>query len=94
MTNLQVLERIGGRDTPDTLSLFRQYLVDVVSSVSFGYHVGALGKWAMDSEDKLVTAIGDFPKRKHIVFPYIEISVLTDLPVGGILVRIGLLSIL
>ncbi|KZV75341.1 cytochrome P450 [Peniophora sp. CONT] len=60
---VEVLEHIGGRDTPDTLNLFRQYLVDVVSSVSFGYHVGALGKWAMDSEDKLVTAIGDFPKR-------------------------------
>ena len=57
---------MGGRDTPDTLSLFRQYLVDVVSSVSFGYHVGALGKWAMDREDKLVTAIGDLPKRTYM----------------------------
>jgi len=42
-------------------------MVDVVSASSFGYHVGALSKWAMDGEDPLVTAIGDFPKRGVLV---------------------------
>ena len=42
-------------------------MVDVVSASSFGYHVGALSKWAMNAEDPLVTAIGDFPKRGILV---------------------------
>ncbi len=49
-------------------------MVDVVSASSFGYHVGALSKWAMDAEDPLVTAIGDFPKRGILVCPKYSLS--------------------
>ncbi|TFY78766.1 hypothetical protein EWM64_g5247 [Hericium alpestre] len=60
--------------SPANLALFQpemhQYtleltdlLVDVTSATSFGYRIGALGKWAIDATDPLSTAIGDFPKR-------------------------------
>ncbi|KAI0311778.1 cytochrome P450 [Amylostereum chailletii] len=59
---VEVLERISGKSALDCLHLFRQFMVDAVSVSSFGYHVGALAKWAIDAEDPLVTAIGDFPR--------------------------------
>ncbi|PPQ92769.1 hypothetical protein CVT25_003878 [Psilocybe cyanescens] len=57
------LENIGGKSPVECLALFRHLMVDVVVSSSFGYRLGAVGKWAMDVEDPLSTAINDFPKR-------------------------------
>lgn len=42
-------------------------MVDVGVSSSYGYRLGAVGKWAMDVEDPLSTAINDFPKRGILV---------------------------
>ena len=42
-------------------------MADVVSASSFGYSIGAVSRWAVDVEDPLVTAIGDFPKRGILV---------------------------
>jgi hypothetical protein len=42
-------------------------MADVVSASSFGCCIGALSRWAVDVEDPLVTAIGDFPKRGILV---------------------------
>lgn len=42
-------------------------MADIVVSSSFGYRLGAVGKWAMDVEDPLSTAINDFPKRGILV---------------------------
>ncbi|KAI0034366.1 cytochrome P450 [Vararia minispora EC-137] len=60
---VDVLDNLAGKSSVDSLTLLRQYMVDVVTSVSFGCHVGALAKWAMDAEDEFCTAVGDFPKR-------------------------------
>jgi hypothetical protein len=42
-------------------------MVDLVISSCFGYRLGASGRWAMDIEDPLSTAINDFPKRGILV---------------------------
>jgi hypothetical protein len=42
-------------------------MADVMASSSFGYRLGAVGKWTMDVEDPLSTAISDFPKRGILV---------------------------
>jgi hypothetical protein len=42
-------------------------MVDAVVSFSFGYHLGAVSKFAMDVGDHLSTAINDFPKRGILV---------------------------
>ena len=42
-------------------------MVDIMTLSSYGYRLGALRKWALDSEDPLSTAINDFPKRGIIV---------------------------
>ncbi|KAH9077004.1 cytochrome P450 [Lactarius deliciosus] len=60
---VNILDGIVKGNSVDCLTFFRHFMVDVVSASSFGYHVGALSKWAMDTEDPLVTAVGDFPKR-------------------------------
>ncbi|KAF4619446.1 hypothetical protein D9613_004739 [Agrocybe pediades] len=57
------LENIAGKSAVECLALFRHLMVDVVVSASFGYRLGAVGRWAMDVEDPLSTAINDFPKR-------------------------------
>ncbi|KAI0053770.1 cytochrome P450 [Auriscalpium vulgare] len=59
---VDVLDRMSGNPL-DCLALFRQFMVDIISVSSFGYHVGAVSKWATVAEDPLATAIGDFPKR-------------------------------
>jgi hypothetical protein len=38
-------------------------MVDSVVSISYGYRLGAVSKFAMDVEDPLSAAINDFPKR-------------------------------
>jgi hypothetical protein len=42
-------------------------MVDVVVASSYGYHLGAVSKWAVNVEDPLSTAINDFPKRGILV---------------------------
>jgi hypothetical protein len=64
---VQILERITAKTSVDCLSLFRHLMVDVFVASSYGYSVGALGKWAADVEDALCTAIHDFPIRGIIV---------------------------
>ena len=49
------------------MALFRHLMADIVVSSSFGYRLGAVGKWAMDVEEPLSTAINDFPKRGILV---------------------------
>ncbi|KAJ3506033.1 hypothetical protein NLJ89_g7099 [Agrocybe chaxingu] len=60
---INTLETMSGKTPVECLALFRHLMVDVVVSSSFGYRLGAVGKWAMDVEDPLSTAINDFPKR-------------------------------
>ncbi|KAJ7915903.1 cytochrome P450 [Mycena leptocephala] len=47
----------------DTLSLFRHLALDIIVSSSYGFRLGAVNKWALEAEDSLTVAIGDFPKR-------------------------------
>ncbi|KAI0307004.1 cytochrome P450 [Multifurca ochricompacta] len=60
---VNILDGIVKGNAINCLSFFRHLMVDIASVSSFGYRVGALNKWAIDAEDPLVTAIGDFPKR-------------------------------
>ncbi|TFK24714.1 cytochrome P450 11B1 [Coprinopsis marcescibilis] len=59
----QLLENVAGKSSLECMALFRNLMVDVMTETLFGYRLGALGKWAMDAEDPLSTAINDFPKR-------------------------------
>ncbi|GAW10238.1 cytochrome p450 [Lentinula edodes] len=54
---------IGGKASIECLTLFRNLMVDVLVSTSYGYRIHAVKKWATDNEDPLSTAISDFPKR-------------------------------
>ncbi|KAJ6453562.1 cytochrome P450 [Mycena sanguinolenta] len=47
----------------DTLALFRHLALDMIVASSYGFKLGAINKWALEAEDHLTTAIGDFPKR-------------------------------
>ncbi|KAF7343238.1 hypothetical protein MVEN_01755200 [Mycena venus] len=47
----------------DTLSLFRHLALDIIVASSYGFRLGAISKWALEAEDHLTVAIGDFPKR-------------------------------
>ncbi|EAU82615.2 cytochrome P450 11B1 [Coprinopsis cinerea okayama7 len=60
---VDILENIAGKASLECMALFRNLMVDVMTETLFGYRLGALGKWAMDAEDPLSTAINDFPKR-------------------------------
>lgn len=64
---MKSLENISGKSPVECLALFRHLMVDVVVSSSFGYRLGAVGRWAMEVEDPLSTAINDFPKRGILV---------------------------
>ncbi|KAF9023114.1 cytochrome P450 [Hymenopellis radicata] len=57
------LDNMGGKTPLECLALFRNLMVDVGVSTSYGYRLGAVHKWALNSEDPLSTAIHDFPKR-------------------------------
>lgn len=63
----QALENIAAKTPLDCLALFRQLMVDVIVSTSYGYRLGAVSKWAMNAVDPLSTAINDFPKRGILV---------------------------
>ncbi|KJA17738.1 hypothetical protein HYPSUDRAFT_57557 [Hypholoma sublateritium FD-334 SS-4] len=60
---INTLENLSGKTPVECMTLFRHLMADIVVSSSFGYRLGAVGKWAMDVEDPLSTAINDFPKR-------------------------------
>ncbi|KIL58950.1 hypothetical protein M378DRAFT_169922 [Amanita muscaria Koide BX008] len=60
---VNALENIGGKDPLECLTLFRHLMVDVVTSVSYGFQANAIKNWAMGLENPLSTAINDFPKR-------------------------------
>lgn len=51
----------------ECLALFRNLMVEVIVSSSYGYRLGAVGKWAHQAEDPLSVAISDFPKRGILV---------------------------
>ncbi|KAF9062643.1 cytochrome P450 [Rhodocollybia butyracea] len=57
------VRNIGGKSPIECLTLFRNLMVDVIVSTSYGYRLHAVKKWASDNEDPLSTAISDFPKR-------------------------------
>ncbi|KAJ7654121.1 cytochrome P450 [Mycena polygramma] len=62
----QMIDTLHGlpADTPlDTLSLFRHLALDIIVSSSYGFRLGAVSKWALEAEESLTVAIGDFPKR-------------------------------
>ncbi|KAF5321063.1 hypothetical protein D9619_000139 [Psilocybe cf. subviscida] len=60
---INTLENLGRKTPVECLALFRHLMLDALVSSCFGYRLGAVGKWAMDVEDPLSTAINDFPKR-------------------------------
>ncbi|KAL0568776.1 hypothetical protein V5O48_013208 [Marasmius crinis-equi] len=57
------LEKMDEKTPLECLTLFRNLMVEVIVSTSYGYRLGAVGKWATKSEDPLSVAISDFPKR-------------------------------
>ena len=63
----QILEGMTSNTPIDCLTLFRHLMVDVFVASSYGYRMGALGRWAADVEDVLCTAIHGFPVRGIIV---------------------------
>lgn len=60
---VNTLEGIKGKSPLECLSTFRHFMVDLVVMNSYGYHLGALRRWATGAEDLLCNAISDFPKR-------------------------------
>ena len=63
----QALEEIAGKEPLECLTLFRHLMVDVVTSVSYGYQANAVKNWSVGLENPLSTAINDFPKRGILV---------------------------
>ncbi|KAF8727752.1 hypothetical protein AX14_007059 [Amanita brunnescens Koide BX004] len=60
---VNALEDIAGKEPLECLTLFRHLMVDVVTSVSYGYQSNAVKNWSVGLENPLSTAINDFPKR-------------------------------
>ncbi|KAG7091834.1 hypothetical protein E1B28_008239 [Marasmius oreades] len=57
------LEKLDGKSPLECLALFRNLMVEVIVSTSYGYRLGAVHKLALEAEDPLSVAISDFPKR-------------------------------
>ncbi|KAK1229348.1 hypothetical protein PQX77_007605 [Marasmius sp. AFHP31] len=57
------LEKMDQKMPLECLALFRNLMVEVIVSTSYGYRLGAVSKWATETEDRLSVAISDFPKR-------------------------------
>lgn len=71
---LEMVEKLNGvteSQPVECLRLFRHLAVDIVVNSSYGYRPGSIKKWASNVEDKLSTAISDFPKRGILrsIFP-------------------------
>ncbi|KAK6974348.1 cytochrome P450 [Favolaschia claudopus] len=60
---IDTLHRLPGHTSVDTLALFRHLGLDILVASSYGFKLGAIDKWAVEAQDQLTEAIGDFPKR-------------------------------
>ncbi|KAJ7627322.1 cytochrome P450 [Roridomyces roridus] len=60
---IDALHNLPAHTSVETLSLFRHLALDIIVWSSYGFHHGAIGKWAENAEDSLTLAIYDFPKR-------------------------------
>ncbi|KAJ7218241.1 cytochrome P450 [Mycena haematopus] len=60
---IDTLHGLPSHTALDTLSLFRHLALDIIVASSYGFKLGAINKWALEAEDHLTMAIGDFPKR-------------------------------
>ncbi|KAI0690262.1 cytochrome P450 [Cytidiella melzeri] len=58
-----VLERIAGKTSVESLDLFRHFMVDVISCTVFGTRSGSLENWASNVRDPVTVAVYDFPTR-------------------------------
>jgi len=64
---MQALDAVAGNSSMECLSLFRQLMLDVVVTTSYGYRLGAVRKYTSQLEDPLAVAVNDFPKRGLLV---------------------------
>jgi hypothetical protein len=77
---------VNGKSSVESLGLFRQFMMDIMASLSFGYRLSAVSRWALGSEDPLCTAVADFPKRGIVVsLDSLVAFSLTPLPFSGAL---------
>ncbi|KAJ6552267.1 cytochrome P450 [Mycena vulgaris] len=60
---IETLHRLPAQTPLDVLALFRHLALDIIVSSSHGFRLGAVSKWAVEAEEGLAVAIGDFPKR-------------------------------
>ncbi|KAJ7209254.1 cytochrome P450 [Mycena pura] len=60
---IDTLHNLPAHTSLDTLSLFRHLALDIIVASSYGFRLGAVSKWAVEAEEGLSVAIGDFPKR-------------------------------
>ncbi|KAJ7111343.1 cytochrome P450 [Mycena epipterygia] len=60
---IDILHGLPASTPFDSLSLFRHLALDIIVSSSYGFRLGAIRKWALEAEEGLTVAIGDFPKR-------------------------------
>ena len=69
--NFQYLERVAGRTPLDCLMLFRNFMVDVLVTSSYGYRIGAVKTMntsrSLSTPHELCTAIALFPIRGVLV---------------------------
>ncbi|KAI0089355.1 cytochrome P450 [Irpex rosettiformis] len=58
-----ILERIGGKTSVESLDMFRHFMVDIISCTVFGVRNGSLENWASNVRDPVTAAVYDFPVR-------------------------------
>jgi hypothetical protein len=63
----QVLERIAGKTSVESLDMLRHFMVDIISCTVFGSRSGSLENWASNIRDPVTVAVYDFPKRGVLV---------------------------
>ncbi|KAJ7481145.1 cytochrome P450 [Mycena galericulata] len=59
---VQSLQSINGSYPVECLHLLRNFMLDIAVFSTFGYNLGALGRWTINVPDELSVAISDFPK--------------------------------
>lgn len=64
---MQVLERVGGKTSVESLDMFRHFMVDIISCTVFGSRSGSLENWASNIRDSITAAVYDFPVRGVLV---------------------------
>lgn len=70
----KALDAVGGNSSMECLSLFRQLMLDVIVTTSYGYRLGAVRKYTSQFEDPLAVAVNDFPKRSLLVSVFVTRS--------------------